>query len=155
MLQALPAGFEGQNSRFATTLQDVQGGVTKQSVDYGDGDSPWSGFERGWWWWRPWWSFSHTEMRDDRMLLFSNHLPAGVYTYSYTARATTIGEFQLPPVHAEAMYQPEVYGRSTGTLVEVREALERCGGVQGKAWRELGLANRYVLKRLMQKYGLR
>jgi hypothetical protein len=30
--------------------------------------------------------------------------PAGVYTYSYTARATTIGEFQLPPIHAEAMY---------------------------------------------------
>ena len=117
----LPAGFEGQNSRFATTLQDVQGGVTKQSVDYGDGDSPWSGFERGWWWWRPWWSFSHTEMRDDRMLLFSNHLPAGVYTYSYTARATTIGEFQLPPVHAEAMYQPELFGHSASSKVRIVE----------------------------------
>ena len=117
----LPAGFEGQNSRFATTLQDVQGGVVKQSVDYGGGDSPWSGFERGWWWWRPWWSFSHTEMRDDRMLLFANHLPAGVYTYSYTARATTIGEFQLPPVHAEAMYQPELFGHSASSKVRVVE----------------------------------
>jgi len=116
----LPAGFEGQNSRFATTLQDVQGGVTRQSVDYGGG-MPWDSLEGGWWWWRPWWSFSHTEMRDDRMLLFANHLPAGVYTYSYTARATTIGEFQLPPVHAEAMYQPELFGHSASSKVRVIE----------------------------------
>jgi uncharacterized protein YfaS (alpha-2-macroglobulin family) len=116
----LPAGFEGQNSRFSTTLQDVQGGVVKQSVDYGGG-SPWDGFEGGWWWWRPWWSFSHTEMRDDRMLLFANHLPAGVYTYSYTARATTIGDFQLPPIHAEAMYQPELFGHSASSKVRVVE----------------------------------
>lgn len=116
----LPAGFEGQNSRFATTLQDVQGGVERQSVDYGGG-MPWDSLEGGWWWWRPWWSFSHTEMRDDRMLLFANHLPAGVYTYSYTARATTIGEFQLPPVHAEAMYQPELFGHSASSKVRVIE----------------------------------
>jgi transcriptional regulator with AAA-type ATPase domain len=33
-------------------------------------------------------------------------------------------------------------------------ALERHGGVREKVWRELGLPNRYVLKRLMKKYGL-
>lgn len=37
------------------------------------------------------------------------------------------------------------------TEAEVREALERAGGVQEKAWRDLGLANRYVLKRLLAK----
>ena len=116
----LPAGFEGQNSKFATTLQDVAGGVVNQSVDYG-GSLPWASLERGWWYWRPWWSFSHTEMRDDRMLLFANHLPAGVYTYSYTARATSIGEFQLPPVHAEAMYMPELFGHSASSKVRVVE----------------------------------
>ena len=116
----LPAGFEGQNSKFATTLQDVAGGVTNTSVDYG-GALPWTTLERGWWYWRPWWSFSHTELRDDRMLLFANHLPAGVYTYSYTARATTIGEFQLPPVHAEAMYMPELFGHSASSRVRVIE----------------------------------
>ncbi len=113
----LPAGFEGQNASFSTTLRDVSGGVENQSVDYG-GDS-WS--ERGWWFWRPWWSFSHTELRDDRMLLFANHLPAGVYTYSYTARATTLGEFQLPPVHAEGMYTPELFGHSASSTVRVVE----------------------------------
>jgi len=113
----LPAGFEGQNARFSTTLQDVSGGVVDQSVDLG-GDA-WR--EKGWWFWRPWWRFSHTELRDDRMLLFANHLPAGVYTYSYTARATTLGEFQLPPVHAEAMYAPELFGHSASSTVRVVE----------------------------------
>jgi uncharacterized protein YfaS (alpha-2-macroglobulin family) len=116
----LPAGFEGQNASFATTLQDVNGGVTSQSYDRGGGDM-WGDAEDGWWWWRPWWSFSHTELRDDRMLLFANHLPAGVYTYSYTARATTIGEFQLPPIHAEAMYAPEQFGHSASAKVRVVE----------------------------------
>jgi two-component system nitrogen regulation response regulator GlnG/two-component system response regulator HydG len=34
------------------------------------------------------------------------------------------------------------------------EALTRHGGVREKVWRDLGLANRHVLKRLMKKYGL-
>jgi two-component system nitrogen regulation response regulator GlnG/two-component system response regulator HydG len=36
----------------------------------------------------------------------------------------------------------------------VRAALERAGGKQSKAWRDLGLANRHVLRRLMKKYGI-
>jgi two-component system nitrogen regulation response regulator GlnG/two-component system response regulator HydG len=34
------------------------------------------------------------------------------------------------------------------------DALARCGGVREQAWRDLGLASRYVLKRLMKKHGL-
>jgi transcriptional regulator with AAA-type ATPase domain len=37
----------------------------------------------------------------------------------------------------------------------VRAALAKHNGVQEKVWRELGLANRYVLKRLMKKYGIK
>ncbi|HEY8380137.1 MAG TPA: hypothetical protein VIK91_26790, partial [Nannocystis sp.] len=115
----LPAGLEGQNAKFLTTLRDVQGGVEGQATDFdriGLGHG-----ELGWWWWRPWWRFDHTELRDDRMLLFADHLPAGVYTYSYTARATTIGEFSLPPVRAEAMYMPELFGHSAAGKVRVVE----------------------------------
>lgn len=113
----LPAGLEGQNAKFATTLQDVQGGVESQSSDMGWG----GGWGDGWWWWRPWWRFDHSELKDDRMLLFADHLPAGVYTYSYTARATTIGEFTLPPVRAEAMYMPELFGHGASSKVRVVE----------------------------------
>lgn len=114
----LPAGLEGQNARFLTTMRDVEGGVENQSVD---GSTPFFGELGGWWWWRPWWRFDHTEMRDDRMLLFADHLPAGVYTYSYTARATTIGEFSLPPVRAEAMYMPELFGHGASSTVRIVE----------------------------------
>jgi uncharacterized protein YfaS (alpha-2-macroglobulin family) len=102
---ALPAGFEGQNPKFVT------------SVGAAPSASSTPGHDRWWWGW--WWSFDHTEMRDDRMLLFSDHMYAGVYEYSYTARATTIGEFHLPPVKAEAMYEPERFGRSGTSVVHI------------------------------------
>ena len=38
---------------------------------------------------------------------------------------------------------------------EVQACLDKHGGRQSKVWRELGLQNRYVLRRLIQKYGLR
>jgi len=36
----------------------------------------------------------------------------------------------------------------------IRAALDRNGGSREQAWRDLGLANRHVLKRLMKKHGL-
>jgi two-component system nitrogen regulation response regulator GlnG/two-component system response regulator HydG len=37
---------------------------------------------------------------------------------------------------------------------EIRACLERCGQNQNQAWRDLGLKNRYVLYRLIKKYGI-
>ncbi|MEZ4467323.1 MAG: hypothetical protein R3F43_23475 [bacterium] len=73
----------------------------------------------------PWFSpFNTVEMRDDRVLLFADHLPPGVYSYSYTARATTAGTFALPPARAEAMYRPEISGRSDGGTFWIHPAAE-------------------------------
>ena len=105
----LPAGFEGQNPKFVTSV----GALSASSGSRGGGDDGW------WWGW--WYTFSHTDLRDDRMLLFADQLPAGVYTYSYTARATTIGEFLLPPVKAEEMYEPERFGHGSSSRVTVVE----------------------------------
>jgi len=106
---ALPAGFEGQNPRFLTSAGSAAAAASR-TVSAAPGR----------WWW-PWWSFSHTDLRDDRMLLFSDQMPAGVYSYSYTARATTIGTFHLPPIKAEAMYEPERFGHSSSSEVRVVE----------------------------------
>lgn len=103
---ALPAGFEGQNPRFLTSVAASSEASRTVSADR--------------WWW-PWWSFDHTDLRDDRMLLFADQMPAGVYTYSYTARATTLGTFVLPPIKAEAMYEPERFGHSATATVRVVE----------------------------------
>jgi transcriptional regulator with AAA-type ATPase domain len=40
------------------------------------------------------------------------------------------------------------------TREEIVATLARNGGVREKAWRDLGLANRYVLKRLLKKHGI-
>ncbi|MEZ4426582.1 MAG: Ig-like domain-containing protein [Nannocystaceae bacterium] len=119
----LPAGLEGQNEAFQTTTRDVRGGVTSVSRDVGDLNGLLSGGygKRGGGWWYRWWSWDHTSLKDDRMLLFADRLPAGVYTHSYTARATTVGTFQLPPLHAEGMYTPEQFGHTASAMVHVVE----------------------------------
>jgi hypothetical protein len=47
-------------------------------------------------------------------------LPAGVYTYRYTARAITPGAFVVPPPRAEEMYHPETFGRGAGDKLVVK-----------------------------------
>ena len=45
-------------------------------------------------------------------------------------------------------------GEELPTRDEIQACLQRNEGVQERAWRELGLKNRYVLKRLIKKFGL-
>ena len=68
---------------------------------------------------RQWWNwYEHDNLRDERVEAFATTVYPGVYTYSYTALATTPGDYVLPPLKAEEMYSPEVFGRTaTGRLV--------------------------------------
>ncbi len=96
---ALPAGLEAVNAAFVTADQSAL-----EAANSGQG--------------RWWGSFNHTEMRDDRVVLFADYLRRGEHTYTYLARATTPGTFVHPPAEAEAMYRPETRGQTaTGTLV--------------------------------------
>ncbi|HJT23228.1 MAG TPA: alpha-2-macroglobulin family protein, partial [bacterium] len=58
-------------------------------------------------------SFSPAAMdfRDDRVLLFSGAWE-GEQAFSYSVRAVTPGQFQVPGVTAEAMYDPDIFGRT-------------------------------------------
>ncbi|MDC0723246.1 Ig-like domain-containing alpha-2-macroglobulin family protein [Nannocystis bainbridge] len=68
---------------------------------------------------RGWWA-SHEELRSDRVLVFADDLPPGTHRHTVFLRATSRGDFSLPPARAEAMYMPEVWGRSEGARVTVR-----------------------------------
>lgn len=72
-------------------------------------------------WWRSWgcW-FEHQNLRDERAEAFASRLDAGVYDYSYLARATTPGEFVAGAPRAEEMYHPETFGRGVPVRVVVR-----------------------------------
>jgi uncharacterized protein YfaS (alpha-2-macroglobulin family) len=106
----LPAGFETVDTWFATTAADV----AKIEADANADDLDWRAvWERG--------TFDHIERRDDRVLLFATRLSEGHHEFSYVVRATTAGTFEVPPVTAEEMYAPEVFGRSATRRVQVIE----------------------------------
>jgi uncharacterized protein YfaS (alpha-2-macroglobulin family) len=70
-----------------------------------------------WCWCWQW--FEHQNMRDDRVEAFTSYLAGGTYDYTYIARATTPGQFVVPPAKAEELYAPEVFGRSASATVVV------------------------------------
>ncbi|MBZ0265019.1 alpha-2-macroglobulin family protein [bacterium] len=59
------------------------------------------------------------DIRDDRLLFFLNLRDNEKTTYYYMARAITKGEFVLPPVMAECMYNPTIFGRSGESVIKV------------------------------------
>ncbi len=67
---------------------------------------------------RSYW-FNHQNLRDNRAEAFTTLLSEGVWDYSYLARATTPGNFVVPPAKAEEMYAPETFGRSKTDFVKV------------------------------------
>lgn len=104
LVDPLPAGLEAQNPALAVT----ETAPTDPSPEPLPADA-------GWWWGR--W-YDHQNLLDDRVEAFATSLGAGVYDYSYIARATTPGTFVTPPTRAEEIYSPETFGRSaTATVV--------------------------------------
>lgn len=61
--------------------------------------------------WGAW--YEHQNIRDERVEAFASRLGGGVYEIVYRARATTPGDFVVPPARAEEMYAPETFGRSS------------------------------------------
>jgi uncharacterized protein YfaS (alpha-2-macroglobulin family) len=88
----IPAGFEAVNRTFADT-------------------EPWLGNLSGG-------DVTHRELRDDRVVSYFDHLPAGVTHTSYHLRAIAAGRFAHPPAKAECMYAPDVFGRTAASVVE-------------------------------------
>ncbi|MEI8131826.1 MAG: alpha-2-macroglobulin family protein [Leptolinea sp.] len=104
LVDPLPAGLEIINSAMAVSGSPNQD-LNSQTTRY------------GWWWHYNW--YEHQNLRDERAEAFTSLLWDGVYEYTYTARATTPGQFVVPPAKAEEMYSPEVFGRSSNNVVIV------------------------------------
>jgi uncharacterized protein YfaS (alpha-2-macroglobulin family) len=65
------------------------------------------------------WQADYMDIRDDRLLLYTN-LPRGESrTFYYGLRAVTVGEFSLPSIVAECMYDPTYISTSGSGYVKV------------------------------------
>jgi len=101
LVDPIPAGFEISNPKLAA------GGTATPPAATGQ---------------RSWWNavtFDHQEMRDDRVQWFADQMHAGSYELSYQARATIDGTFTAMPATIEAMYAPDVRGRTDRTIVTI------------------------------------
>ena len=69
----------------------------------------------------------HVEFRDDRFVVAARL--QGKLSLFYRARVVTPGKFVFPPIYAEDMYRPDVYGLATGeatlTVTDGKEAKEK------------------------------
>lgn len=88
-------------------------GLEIESATIGNRGSPgfWSGITEKndvcWSWMR------HREVRDDRVVIFSGQLDAGIeMVFYYRARAVTAGTYVWPGVFAQGMYEPEARATS-------------------------------------------
>ena len=106
LIDPMPAGLEAINPELAVTGTPP--------------DDPTTAEDASRYWWR-WTWYHHQNLRDERAEAFTSLLWPGVHRYTYVARATTLGEFVVPPARAEEMYHPETFGRSGTDRVIVEE----------------------------------
>lgn len=104
--ERLPAGFEPINFNLDNTRKSLENSINQND---------------GYWYDNPLWHFNHRETRLDRVLLFADFLPRGVYEYEFLVRAGLPGSYQHLPASAHQMYFPEVFGRTEGKGVRVVE----------------------------------
>lgn len=116
----LPAGLEPVDTSFTTTARALGGGADtgrhRSDTGSADDDEPilWSS-----------WIFNRRELHDDHVVLFSDHMPAGIHVQTYLARATTPGDYAHPAATVEEMYAPETFGRTSSGRFTVGAALAR------------------------------
>ncbi len=113
----IPGGLEPVNTDLATSSAiDTEKGRFKAAADsWFFNYSNWSYYGRHFW------SFYHKELRHDSARFYSDYLPAGNYHLSYTAQAIAEGKFSVMPVHAEEMYDPDVYGKGLSSILQVAQ----------------------------------
>ncbi len=124
LVDRLPAGFEIENPRLGRGTpvrnNNPYGGMPDEPVDAdGDGEpdnpngndtQPDTGGVRA----DQIWAVDFQNLRDDRVEAFGSLPATTTRKIVYTVRAVTSGKFTIPPVEAEAMYDPTLWARAAG-----------------------------------------
>jgi hypothetical protein len=68
----------------------------------------------------PQWSSDHYNLRDARVEVFGDLNAGQKRQFVYSVRAVTSGDFYIPPVDIEAMYDPTVWSRQSGGMLSIQ-----------------------------------
>ena len=96
--------------------KNSSGDTAQYDYDYDDDRY----YERWYDWEDAYYNDSHEYFYDNEAQYFHNYMWAGETTHSLTVRASRKGVYPTPPVQAELMYEPEVFGRTEGYLFIVK-----------------------------------
>jgi len=94
----LPAGLEIENPRLSSRTRGAAVSWLPKEFDQSD----------------------YMDIRDDRMLLFTNLELKTKKRFYYSVRAVTEGTFTLPPVSAECMYDPALKSVSSSGFIAIK-----------------------------------
>ena len=67
-------------------------------------------------WFVPFNRMSHQDIYDAEVRCFWNNMPIGSQSFEFTFRAQRTGTYETPATLAECMYEPEIFGRSSGKV---------------------------------------
>jgi hypothetical protein len=102
----LPAGLEALDTSLKTVTSAATGPEMAEADRKGENA-----------YWTVW---NEAAIRDNAVAIFATELPSGVYEYTYLARATVPGSYNVLPASAYQMYAPEVFGRTGGGVFLVK-----------------------------------
>ena len=103
----VPGGFEIDNPNLEPDSEYASRSGTFRNPKTGDAFAVPKGYEKSYS--LNTWMDGRTEMRDDRLLVFADYIPERPLVFVYTLRAVNKGEFVLPPLSAEDMYDPSIH----------------------------------------------
>ncbi len=95
LLDLLPAGFEIENARLGRGVK----------LEWATAEDMWQ--------------VDFQNMRDDRVEAFGHLPPNTAKKIVSSVRAVTSGKFSIPPVEAEAMYDPTLWARAQGGVANI------------------------------------
>ena len=110
----LPAGLEPVEFGFETTAKALSTSENESAHRFRDKSQSTGRYGNA--------SFTravHRELHDDHVIHFIPHIDPGIYHFRYLARATTPGQFVVPPTRAACMYDSEIFGQTGSTQFEV------------------------------------
>ncbi|MEO0948577.1 MAG: alpha-2-macroglobulin family protein, partial [Cyanobacteria bacterium J06641_5] len=90
----LPAGLEAIDTQFQTTNPAIQVGADSWEIDY-------------------------QRIHRDRIVAYADFLVPGVYHLNYLVRSVTPGIYSWPGAEAKLQYEPEQFGRTAASILEI------------------------------------